>query len=34
MNTHREIAYRVDPAQWVRDVLGMSPTAWQEKSMK
>ena len=26
MNTHREIAYRVDLALWVQDVLGMSPT--------
>ena len=25
MNTHREIAYRLDPALWVREVLGMSP---------
>ena len=34
MNTHREIAYRVDSAQWVREVLGMSPTAWQEKFLR
>jgi hypothetical protein len=31
VNTQREIAYRLDPALWVHDVLGMSPTAWQKK---
>ena len=30
MNINREIAYRVDPALWVREVLGMTPTSWQE----
>ena len=25
MNTNREIAYQVDPALWVREVLGMTP---------
>ena len=34
MNIHREVAYRVDPARWVHDVLGMSPTAWQEKFLR
>src|SRR6516165_9156060 len=34
MNTHREIAYRVDPALWVREVLGMTPTAWQESFLR
>jgi Terminase large subunit, T4likevirus-type, N-terminal len=34
MNTHREIAYRVDPALWVREVLGMSPTSWQESFLR
>jgi hypothetical protein len=31
MNPLREIAYRVDPALWTRDVLGIMPHAWQEK---
>jgi Terminase large subunit, T4likevirus-type, N-terminal len=34
MNTHREIAYRVDPALWVREVLGMTPTSWQESFLR
>ena len=34
MNIHREVAYRLDPARWVHDVLGMSPTAWQEKFLR
>ena len=25
MNTDREIAYRVDPALWMHDVLGITP---------
>ena len=31
MNTHREIAYRIDPALWMREVLGIAPRPWQEK---
>ncbi|MGA8821567.1 MAG: hypothetical protein WB613_01945, partial [Pseudolabrys sp.] len=34
MNTHREIAYRVDPALWVRKVLEMTPTSWQESFLR
>ena len=34
MNTHREIAYRLDPALWVRDVLGETPRAWQEQFLR
>ena len=34
MNPYRETAYRLDSARWVRDVLGMSPTAWQEKFLR
>jgi hypothetical protein len=30
MNPLREIAYRVDPALWTREVLGIAPHAWQE----
>jgi hypothetical protein len=25
----RELAYRVDPVAWVREVVGVTPTAWQ-----
>ena len=31
MNTHREIAYRLDPALWMREVLGIAPRPWQEE---
>ena len=31
MNRHREIAYRLDPALWMHDVLGITPRAWQEQ---
>ena len=31
MNPTREIAYQIDPALWMRDVLGIMPHAWQEK---
>ena len=24
----RETAYRLDPVLWVRDILGVTPTAW------
>ncbi|MGA8751246.1 MAG: terminase family protein [Pseudolabrys sp.] len=34
MNTKREIAYQVDPALWVREVLGMTPTSWQESFLR
>src|SRR5215831_7288242 len=34
MNTNREIAYRLDPVLWVREVLGMKPTAWQETFLR
>ena len=34
MNPKREIAYRLDPALWVRQVLGMTPTAWQEQFLR
>src|SRR5207248_8810900 len=29
MSKLRELAYRIDPALWVREVLGIEPTAWQ-----
>lgn len=34
MNLNREIAYRIDPALWVRMVLGVTPTAWQEQFLR
>jgi hypothetical protein len=30
MSDLRQAAYHIDPALWVRDVLGVIPTAWQE----
>jgi hypothetical protein len=30
----RELAYRVDPALWVREILDMNPTAWQEAFLR
>jgi hypothetical protein len=34
MSAIREIAYRLDPALWVREVLGATPTAWQDKFLR
>jgi hypothetical protein len=34
MNEFREIAYRVDPVLWVREVLNMTPTPWQETFLR
>ena len=34
MNQRREIAYRLDPVQWVREVVGTTPTAWQETFLR
>jgi Terminase large subunit, T4likevirus-type, N-terminal len=34
MNPYRETAYRLDSVLWIRDVLGMSPTAWQESFLR
>ncbi len=31
MNPNLEIAYRIDPALWVYEVLGVTPTAWQKQ---
>ena len=31
MNIHREVAYRLDPALWMRHVLSIPPRAWQEQ---
>jgi len=34
MNNLRELAYRVDPALWVREILGVEPTKWQEDFLR
>jgi Terminase large subunit, T4likevirus-type, N-terminal len=34
MNPVRELAYRVDPARWVRDVLAAEPAPWQEELLR
>ena len=34
MNNLREIAYRIDPVLWVREILSMTPTAWQETFLR
>ena len=34
MSKLREIAYRIDPALWVREVLGVTPTAWQQTFLR
>ena len=34
MNTNREIAYRLDPVLWVREVLGITPRPWQETFLR
>ena len=34
MNSLREIAYRLDPALWVRERLKVTPTPWQETFLR
>ncbi|HXX52355.1 MAG TPA: terminase family protein [Xanthobacteraceae bacterium] len=34
MTPQRELAYRLDPVLWVREVLGITPTAWQETFLR
>ena len=34
MNSLREVAYQLDPARWVRDVLGVEPAPWQEELLR
>jgi hypothetical protein len=34
MNQVREIAYRVDPVLWMREVLGITPHTWQEMFLR
>ena len=34
MSTEREIAYRLDPALWVRELLEVTPMPWQEQFLR
>ena len=34
MSQLRELAYRVDPALWVREVLEVQPTPWQQAFLR
>src|ERR1700747_33135 len=34
MNTIRELAYRIDPVHWVREILGVTPATWQEEFLR
>jgi hypothetical protein len=34
MSELREIAYRIDPGAWVRGVLGVEPSPWQEEFLR
>jgi Terminase large subunit, T4likevirus-type, N-terminal len=34
MSNLRETAFRIDPALWVRNVLGIKPAAWQEEFLR
>ena len=34
MNNLREAAYRLDPVLWVLEILGITPTAWQETFLR
>jgi hypothetical protein len=34
MNRLRDVAYQIDPVLWVRQVLGITPTAWQETFLR
>ena len=34
MNNLGEVAYRIDPALWVRQILGVEPVKWQEEFLR
>jgi hypothetical protein len=34
MSTLRNIAYQIDPALWVKEVLGVEPAPWQEQFLR
>ena len=34
MSSARDLAYRLDPVLWVRDILGETPAPWQETFLR
>src|SRR6516162_6435071 len=34
MNRLRDVAYQIDPVVWVREVLGITPTTWQQTFLR
>jgi Terminase large subunit, T4likevirus-type, N-terminal len=34
MNPSHELAYRIDPPHWVRNILGIEPSPWQEDFLR
>jgi len=34
MGKLRDVAYQIDPALWVRQVLGVEPAPWQEQFLR
>jgi membrane glycosyltransferase len=34
MSNYREIAFRLDPVLWVSEVLGVTPSKWQERFLR
>ena len=34
MNKLRDVAYQIDPVLWVREVLKITPTPWQETFLR
>jgi hypothetical protein len=34
MNNLRDVAYRLDPVPWVREILGIVPSSWQETFLR
>ena len=34
MSKLRDIAYQIDPALWVRQVMGVEPQTWQEQFVR
>ena len=34
MSKLRELAYRIDPALWVREALGVEPAPWQAEFLR
>jgi hypothetical protein len=34
MNELSDLAYKIDPARWVRNVLGIEPAPWQAEFLR